>query len=279
MRQLGENPEDPPVAVRDLRKLYGDVDRRGRRRASTSRPGSITALLGGNGAGKTTTIAMLMGWSCPRRAKPVSSVLTCPSNRHKRPPPDEFREPLRRCPPCALTVRQNLEIFARLYGVVGFARRIEELSDELKLGEFLDRPYGKLSAGQKTRVSIAKALPQRSRASPSRRADRLPRSRHRRLGAHPPRGLPRPRPRRHRPARHRTTWPRSSALRTASSCSRRGASSPTRHPEQLDPPLWPQYARGGLPRHSPKHAPRRPSGASRRQCQLIIRKGPLRLQP
>jgi ABC-2 type transport system ATP-binding protein len=57
-----------------------------------------------------------------------------------------------------LPVRQNLEIFARLYGVRDLEGRIAEAASDFKLVELLDRPYGKLSAGQKTRVSIAKAL-------------------------------------------------------------------------------------------------------------------------
>jgi ABC-2 type transport system ATP-binding protein len=60
--------------------------------------------------------------------------------------------------PMRLTVRQNLETFANLYGVTDARGRIVELSAELQLEEFLDRPAGELSAGQKTRASIAKAL-------------------------------------------------------------------------------------------------------------------------
>jgi ABC-2 type transport system ATP-binding protein len=60
--------------------------------------------------------------------------------------------------PMRLTVRQNLAVYARLYGVRNFRGAIAELAEELRLKELLDRPYGKLSAGQKTRVSLAKAL-------------------------------------------------------------------------------------------------------------------------
>ena len=60
--------------------------------------------------------------------------------------------------PMRLTVRQNLEVFGRLYGVRDLRGRIAEIADELRLADLLDRPYGKLSAGQKTRVSLAKAL-------------------------------------------------------------------------------------------------------------------------
>jgi len=60
--------------------------------------------------------------------------------------------------PMRLTVRQNLEIFARLYGVRDLKGRVAEIAADLRLTELLDRRYGKLSAGQKTRVSLAKAL-------------------------------------------------------------------------------------------------------------------------
>ena len=88
-----------------------------------------------------------------------------------------------------LTVRQNLSVFAQLYAVADIDERIAELAADLELTEFLDRPTGKLSAGQKTRVSLAKALLNQPGSPAARRADRLARSRHRRLGARPARAL------------------------------------------------------------------------------------------
>src|SRR5262249_56390435 len=60
--------------------------------------------------------------------------------------------------PQRLTVRQNLKVFGMLYAVEDLSNRIAALARELDLSEFLDRPTGKLSAGQKTRVALAKAL-------------------------------------------------------------------------------------------------------------------------
>ena len=60
--------------------------------------------------------------------------------------------------PMRLTVRQNMTVFGMLYGVDDIAARTRMLSEQLGLGDFLDRPTGKLSAGQKTRVALAKAL-------------------------------------------------------------------------------------------------------------------------
>ncbi len=86
--------------------------------------------------------------------------------------------------PNRLTVRQNLKVFGRLYAVEDLRDRIASIAEELDLSELLDRPTGKLSAGQKTRVALAKALDQPAGHPAARRADGLARSRHRRLGAH-----------------------------------------------------------------------------------------------
>jgi ABC-2 type transport system ATP-binding protein len=119
--------------------------------------GSITGLLGGNGAGKTTTIAMIMGLVLPTSGR--IQVLGCSM-------PQQSADVLGRMNfespyvdmPMRLTVRQNLTIFGRLYAVANLRERIAQLAADLDLGDFLDRANGKLSAGQKTRVALAKAL-------------------------------------------------------------------------------------------------------------------------
>src|ERR1700731_1628090 len=119
--------------------------------------GSITGLLGGNGAGKTTTIAMIMGLVLPTAGR--IQVLGCPM-------PEQSADVLGRLNfespyvdmPMRLTVRQNLTIFGKLYAVQNLNERIAKLAADLDLGDFLDRANGKLSAGQKTRVALAKAL-------------------------------------------------------------------------------------------------------------------------
>jgi ABC-2 type transport system ATP-binding protein len=119
--------------------------------------GSVTGLLGGNGAGKTTTIAMIMGLVLPTSGR--IQVLG-------RSMPDQSADVLGRMNfespyvdmPMRLTVRQNLTIFGRLYAVANLSERIEQLAADLDLGDFLDRANGKISAGQKTRVALAKAL-------------------------------------------------------------------------------------------------------------------------
>ena len=120
-------------------------------------PGSITGLLGGNGAGKTTTIAMIMGLVTPT-AGTVSVLGTDMSrDRYRVLHRMNFESPYVDMP-MRLTVRQNLSVFAQLYAVPDIEERIARLAADLDLLEFLDRPTGKLSAGQKTRVSLAKSL-------------------------------------------------------------------------------------------------------------------------
>jgi ABC-2 type transport system ATP-binding protein len=119
--------------------------------------GSITGLLGGNGAGKTTTIAMIMGLVTPSSGAVTVLGANMPKERYQVLHRMNFESPYVDMP-MRLTVRQNLTVFAQLYGVRDIAGRIGSLAAELDLTEFLDRPAGKLSAGQKTRVSLAKAL-------------------------------------------------------------------------------------------------------------------------
>ena len=120
-------------------------------------PGSITGLLGGNGAGKTTTIAMIMGLLVPTSGRVTVLGADMPQHRYRVLRRMNFESPYVDMP-MRLTIRQNLKVFGMLYGVPNLRDRIEELADALDLTELLDRPTGKLSAGQKTRVSLAKSL-------------------------------------------------------------------------------------------------------------------------
>ena len=146
----------PPVEVTALRKVYRDV-------AAVAgidfrlEEGAVTALLGGNGAGKTTTISMLMGLVIPTSGEARVFGANMASQRHQVLHRMNFESPYVDVP-MRLTVRQNLEIYGRLYGVRDLKACVAATAEELRLSEFLDRPYGKLSAGQKTRVSLAKAL-------------------------------------------------------------------------------------------------------------------------
>ncbi len=119
--------------------------------------GSTTALLGGNGAGKTTTIAMLLGLLLPTTGRITVLGEDMLTHRYRALPRMNFTSPYVDLPK-KLTVEENLMVFAGLYGVRQPRKRIAALVNELDLGAFANRPYGTLSAGQRSRVSVAKAL-------------------------------------------------------------------------------------------------------------------------
>jgi ABC-2 type transport system ATP-binding protein len=149
-------PAGPPIAVDRLVKIYKTIPAVDGI-SFTLRAGSITALLGGNGAGKTTTIATIMGLVTPTSGRVTVLGAEMPRQRYRVLQRMNFESPYVEVP-MRLTVRQNLTVFGMLYGVADLKERIAQLARELALTDLLDRPTGKLSAGQKTRVSLAKAL-------------------------------------------------------------------------------------------------------------------------
>ena len=152
------SPSSSPSAlvVRDLAKSFGAV--RAVDGVSFELPrGRVLGLLGGNGAGKTTTIGMIMGLILPDAGSIRVLGHDMPRERDAVLDRMNFESPYVDMPH-RLTVRQNLKVFGRLYRVRHLDERIERLTADFELGAFLDRPAGKLSAGQKTRVALAKAL-------------------------------------------------------------------------------------------------------------------------
>ncbi len=146
----------PAIVVHGLTKRFGDVvavdD------ISFQVPhGAVTGLLGGNGAGKTTTIAILLGLMT--RTLGHISILghDLDTGRYAALARMNFSSPYVDLPH-RLTVRENLMVYGKLYGVQGVRQRIQTLAEELDLGDLLGRQTGTLSAGQKTRVTLAKAL-------------------------------------------------------------------------------------------------------------------------
>ena len=119
--------------------------------------GSTCALLGGNGAGKTTTLSILLGLLLPDQGEVSVLGEDILRHRYRVLPRMNFTSPYVDLPK-RLTVRENLNVYARLYGCISPRKRIALLSAELELGEFIDRGYGTLSAGQRTRVALAKSL-------------------------------------------------------------------------------------------------------------------------
>ena len=115
-------------------------------------------LLGPNGCGKTTSIGMMLGLITPTSGEIfIDSVKLNSENRINLLSLMNFASPYVELPK-KLTVKQNLEVYARLYGVNNKNERIEELVEDLNLSKFLDKNTGELSSGQKNRVSLAKSL-------------------------------------------------------------------------------------------------------------------------
>ena len=123
----------------------------------TIKENEILGLLGPNGCGKTTTIAMMLGLLKPSNGRVVIHGLDIEKNRisllHKM----NFISPYIELPK-KLSVKENLIVYGKLYGVKFISERIKYLSEKLRLEEFINKKTGELSSGQKNRVSLAKAL-------------------------------------------------------------------------------------------------------------------------
>jgi ABC-2 type transport system ATP-binding protein len=115
-------------------------------------------LLGPNGCGKTTSIGMILGLITPTDGEVlIDNQNIDNSDRNDLLSKMNFASPYIELPK-KLTVIQNLEVYGRLYGVKNLKQRIEEISEELNLNDFLYKKTGELSSGQKNRVSLAKSL-------------------------------------------------------------------------------------------------------------------------
>jgi ABC-2 type transport system ATP-binding protein len=149
-------PATPAIVVKGLAKRFGDVRAVGGISFTVER-GSVTALLGGNGAGKTTTLAMLLGLLVPTAGEIQILGEDLVRHRYRILPRLNFSSPYVDLPH-RLTVEENLRVYASLYSVSNKRQRLQSLAADLELSALLRRTVGGLSAGQKTRVMLAKAL-------------------------------------------------------------------------------------------------------------------------
>ena len=146
----------PVLEATHLRKQFGDftaVDDV----SFSIRPGEILGLLGPNGAGKTTTIHMLLGLITPTAGSIKVLGLDLATHREQILQQVNFSSTYISMP-LALTVEENLWVVARLYGLSDIKRRVDEIVKKLEMEEFRTKITRKLSSGQMTRLTLAKAF-------------------------------------------------------------------------------------------------------------------------
>ena len=144
------------VEVKNLKKSYG-LKEAVKGISFKIKNDEILGLLGPNGSGKTTTIGMMLGLLKPSNGEIIIDGKKIEDNRIEILKKINFISPYIELPK-KLTVRQNLIVYGKLYSVSNIKKRIEYLSEKLRLGDLLNKITGELSSGQKNRVSLAKAL-------------------------------------------------------------------------------------------------------------------------
>ena len=144
------------VEVKNLKKNY-ELKEAVRGISFKIKDNEILGLLGPNGSGKTTTIGMMLGLLKPSNGEIIIDGKKIEDNRIEILKKINFISPYIELPK-KLTVKQNLIVYGKLYSVPDIKKRIEYLSEKLRLEDLLNRITGELSSGQKNRVSLAKAL-------------------------------------------------------------------------------------------------------------------------
>ena len=145
------------IQIKNLSKKYKDTVAVNNINFSIEKNKTL-GLLGPNGCGKTTSIGMMLGLIKPTSGEILIDNKNIDSfKRDKILSRINFASPYIELPK-KLTVRQNLEVYGRLYGIKDLKGRIEEISEDLDIKNFFSRKTGELSSGQKNRVSLAKSL-------------------------------------------------------------------------------------------------------------------------
>ncbi len=145
-----------PLEVIDLSKTY-DLKEAVRNISFKVNENEIIGILGPNGCGKTTTIGMILGLLKPTKGKVLVNGIEIEKQRVELLNELNFISPYIELPK-KLTVRQNLEVYGRLYDIKDLRIKIDYLSEKLRLNEFINKITGELSSGQKNRVSLAKSV-------------------------------------------------------------------------------------------------------------------------
>ena len=145
-----------PLEIIDLSKTYGTKEAV-RNISFKVNENEIIGILGPNGCGKTTTIGMILGLLKPTKGKVLINGIEIEKQRVELLNELNFISPYIELPK-KLTVKQNLEVYGRLYDVKELGIKIDYLCEKLRLNEFINKITGELSSGQKNRVSLAKSI-------------------------------------------------------------------------------------------------------------------------
>ena len=145
-----------PLEIIDLSKAY-DSKEAVRNISFKVNENEIIGILGPNGCGKTTTIGMILGLLKPTQGRVLINGIEIEKQRVELLNELNFISPYIELPK-KLTVKQNLEIYGRLYDVKELGIKIDYLCEKLRLNEFINKITGELSSGQKNRVSLAKSI-------------------------------------------------------------------------------------------------------------------------
>ena len=145
-----------PLEVIGLSKIYNNKDAVKDISFKVNK-NEIIGILGPNGCGKTTTIGMILGLLKPSNGKVLINGIEIEKKRVDLLNQLNFISPYIELPK-KLTVKQNLEVYGRLYDVKNLKKKIEMLTDKLRLSEIINKLTGELSSGQKNRVSLAKSI-------------------------------------------------------------------------------------------------------------------------
>ena len=145
-----------PLEVINLSKIYNNTDAVKDISFKVNK-NEIIGILGPNGCGKTTTIGMILGLLKPTNGKALINGIDIETDRVNLLDNLNFISPYIELPK-KLTVKQNLEVYGRLYDVKNLKTKIEYLSDKLRLQDIINKITGELSSGQKNRVSLAKSI-------------------------------------------------------------------------------------------------------------------------
>ena len=145
-----------PLEIINLSKAYGTKEAV-KDISFKLRQNEIIGILGPNGCGKTTTIGMILGLLKPTSGKVLINGMEIESQRVDLLNKLNFISPYIELPK-KLTVKQNLEVYGRLYDVKKLKLQIDYLCEKLRLYEFINKITGELSSGQKNRVSLAKSI-------------------------------------------------------------------------------------------------------------------------